>query len=71
MTCYRKQRVEWRLKTRVFNLVAAGRVGIITSGAGMFAEKAETSCFSLAISKDQKKYPGSSRGKDFAGFGNG
>lgn len=36
----------------------------------MFAKKAEASCFSLVVSKDQEKNPKSSWGKDFARFGN-
>lgn len=63
--------VEWRLTTRVFDHIATGRVDIVAFGAGMSAKRAEASCSSPAVSKNQKKNPGNSRGKDFAGFGNG
>lgn len=63
--------MEWRLTTRVFDLVAVGGVDIVASGTGMFAERAEASCTGPAVSKDQEKHPGSSRSKDFAGLGNG
>lgn len=66
----RKRRVEWRLTIRVFDFVAAGGVDIIAFGAGIFAKKAEASCSGPVVSKDQEKNPGSSRGKDFAEFGN-
>lgn len=55
---------------RVFDYVAAGEMGIVTSGAGMFAKKAEASCSGPAVFKDQEKNPRSSRGKDFSRFGN-
>ena len=71
VTHCRKRRVEWWLTTKIFDLVAAGRVGIVASGAGIFAKRAEASCSNPAVSKDQEKNPGSSRDKDFAGFGNG
>lgn len=45
---------------RVFDFVAAGRVGIIASGAGMFAKKIEKSCTAPAVSKDEEKNPRSS-----------
>lgn len=48
----RKRRVEWRLTTRVFDLVAVGGMGIVASGVRMSAEKAEVSCGGPAVSKD-------------------
>lgn len=70
MTYCRKWQVEWQLTTRIFDLIAAGGMGIVASRAGMFAKRAEASCSGPAISKDQEKNSRSSRGKDFAGFGN-
>lgn len=71
VTHYRKWRVEWRLTTRIFDLITADGVGIVASIAGIIAEKAEASYSGPAISKDQQKNLRSSRGKDFAGFDNG
>lgn len=65
-----KRRVEWRLTTRVFDLVATGGKVIVAFGAGMFAKRVEMSCSGLAVSKDKEKNPGTSRGEDFAVFGN-
>lgn len=71
MTRCHKRCLEWQLTTRVFDFFDVGRVGIVASYARMFAKRAEASCATLAISKDQKKYSGSSRGKDLARLGNG
>lgn len=68
--CCCKRWVEWRLTTRIFDLVAIGGVGIVASGVGMFAKRAEVSCGGLSVSKDQEKHPESNRGEDFAGLGN-
>lgn len=45
-----KRWVEWRLTTRVFDLVAAGEVGIIAFEVEIFAKKTKESCTALAIS---------------------
>lgn len=67
---YHEQRVEWWLTTRIFDLITAGGVDIVASGAGIFAKRAEVSCSGPTVSKDQEKNPRSSRGEDFARFGN-
>lgn len=51
MRCWERQ-IEWRLTTRVFDLIAASKVGISAFGIGIIAEKAEESCIASAIFTD-------------------
>ena len=69
--CCCKWGLEWQLTTTVFDLVAVDGVGIIASGAEIFAKKAKTNCAALNVSKNEKKHLRSSWGKDLVKLGNG
>lgn len=56
--------------TSLFNLATHDKVGIIAFEAKTFAKKVEVRYITPAISKNQIKYPRSSRGKNLAKPGN-
>lgn len=56
--------------TRVFEFVAVSGLDIVVSRAKICGKRAEASFAAPAVSKYQKKHPGSSWDKDFAGLKN-
>lgn len=56
--------------TRIFDLVTIDGVYIVASGTEIFGKRAKASCAAPAISKDQKKHLGISRGRDFVELSN-
>lgn len=71
VTHYQNWRLKWWLTTRVFHLDIISGVGIVACRAKIFGKKVGASFAAPTDSKNQKKHPKSSRGKNFAVLGNG